>query len=92
MLSTEKGAHVLKLNREDKVYKTSLLIPTISSKLKLTKIPEFKNGGIIEGYLEFDTQDYYYRLPSNEYVTYKNDKKKRISLCGYFRTEDPPKR
>lgn len=79
----------LKLYQTDSSYKNELLVPPKTCKLILSKEPEFKEGEIIEGYIEFESQVYYYK---NETKDKKSpDGKMQWYVSGYFRTFDSKK-
>lgn len=85
----EDTSGFLKLHQSDTTYKNELLVPPTTCKLILSKRPEFKEGEIFEGFIEFESQVYYYKtepkgkkLPDGELQWY---------ISGYFRTFDPKK-
>jgi hypothetical protein len=83
---TEKATSFLRLHQKEK-YKNELLVPPRISKLTLTKKPDFKQGEIIEGSIEFESQPYYVKTGSKK--ARLPDDKVQWYINGYFRTFNP---
>ena len=85
----EDTSGFVKLNQSDTSYKNELLVPPTTCKLILSKKPEFKEGEIFEGFIEFESQIYYYKNDSKDKKL--PDGEMQWYISGYFRTFDPKK-
>ncbi len=75
----KSDAEMYKLNKDDSL-SFGVSVPCKTYKLTLTNKPTFKKGDIVEGIIEL-TSDEYYEVANG------NERKYKIQLTGYFRTE-----
>ena len=85
----EDTSGFIKLNRTDTAYKNELLVPLKICKLVLSRKPEFKTGETFEGFIEFESQVYFYKSESKDKKL--PDGELQWYISGYFRTFDPKK-
>ena len=82
---------IYKLNKSDSLLCQELVVPSLTSTLTLTRIPEFNLGDTIKGKLELastnffniDVNEYYFREEGEEYKGVEETEEKVI-LKAYF--------
>ena len=76
---------IYKLNKTDSTYKTGVQVPTISSKVILSRTPDPKGiskSNPLEVCVELESGEFYEKSERNE------DKKLKFFITAYFKTED----
>lgn len=76
------GPEIYKLYPTDSVYQRKLSVPAKFCDLTLTKKPEYRDGEIVEGLVNLDSEDFYSKSHDEQ-----RDDKIQAKIRAYFRTD-----
>ena len=81
LFATTDGPAVYKLFPSDTVYQRKISVGTTFCRLTLARLPVYKDGEVIEGFVEMDSHEFYGKSGKE-----KNDDKVQVKISAYFRT------